>query len=354
MLSESKLSNKKVYLTLDSTNRSSGNVSTPIFTLSETLPRVRSVTVDRAEIYYNWFYFNTGNNVLGSSINGSTITIAAGTYTPSTLSLTLQTAIRATGGGFSAATVTYSSLTYKYTISSGSVSTFTIASSGALAQILGFSSDKTLVTTATSDFAAYEQRIVLMADNRSFDVTQSAITATINIPAGSYSGSLLASHLQTQLNASFTNFTVTFNSYNSTLTFTHTTTDFTITYNAVAALLGFTSTASSSSFTLTSPQSINITGNTSVIIKSNALANNTLYPSIQGAQYANKIIEIPLAGAQNNVLFFETQKNNPVSFYFSRGISLSTIDLRLLDDNGKIVNFNVNGRWKLYITVDLF
>lgn len=355
MLSESKLNNKRVYLSLDSANRSSGNNSTPIFTLSETLSRVRSITIDRVEIYFNWFYFNAGNNILGSSINGGTVTVAAGTYTPTTLASALQTAIRATGGGFSAATVTYSTITYKFTINSGSVSTFTIDSSGNLAQILGFSSNKSSVTTATSDFAVYEQNIVLIADNRTFTITQSAVTTSFTIPSGNYSGTSLASTIQTLINTVYSNFTVAFNSHNNTLTFSHTTTEFTfVSSGSASAILGFTSDVSSSSLTLNSQQSINVVGNTSIIIKSNAIGSNTLYPAIQSSLYTNKIIEIPLSGSQNSVLFYEPYKNNSISFYFDGGISLSSIDFRLIDDNGRLVNFNVNGRWKIFLDVSLF
>lgn len=355
MLSESKINNKKVYLTLDSYYRNSGNISTPIFALSETLYKVRSVTLDRVEIYYNWFLFNTGNNVLGSNINGGTITVSAGIYTPTTLATALQVAIRATGGGFTSATVTYSIINYKYTITSGSASTFTIDVSGNLAQNLGFSSNKTTVATATSDFAAYEQNIILVADNRTFTVTQSAITTNFIIPAGNYSGSTLASQMQTLLNNTLANFSVLFSIYNNTLTISHITTAFTVSGSASASsILGFTSDVASTSLSATSLQSINITGNTSVIIKSNILASNIVYPAIQGSTYTNKIFEIPLAGSQNNVLFYNPTIYNTLVFYSQGGISLSSIDLRILNDNGYLVNFGANGRWKIYLMLEMF
>lgn len=352
MLSE--LNNKKIYLTLDSYYRNSGNTSSPIFSLNETIDGIRSVTIDRAEIYYNWFLFNTGNNILGSDINGGSVTITAGTYTPTTLATALQVAIRATGGGFSSATVVFSSITSKYTISSGSVSTFTISASGNLAQILGFSSNKSAVTTTTSDFAAYEQNIVLVADNRTFRITQSAITTDFTIPAGNYSGTTLASQIQTLLNATLSNFSVLFNTYNNTLTFSHTTTAFTISGSVGAsAILGFTSDVVSTSLSASSLQAINITGNTSVIIKSNAIASKMIFPSIQNTIYTNKILEFPLTGSQNSVIFYEPEQTHIISFYDKGGISLSSIDLRLIDDTGKLISFDTNGRWKMYITLEL-
>lgn len=161
--------------------------------------------------------------------------------------------------------------------------------------------------------------------------------------------------MQLEISRQLSNFTVAFNSNNNTLTITHTTTAFTVLGSASASsILGFTSDVTSTSLSATSLQSINITGNTSVIVKSNAIATNMIYPSIQGSIYTNKIFEIPLSGAQNSVIFYTTQHDNTISFYSKGGISLSTIDLRLIDDTGKLVNFNANGRWKIYLILELY
>jgi len=61
-----------------------------------------------------------------------------------------------------------------------------------------------------------------------------------------------------------------------------------------------------------------------------------------------------LSGGQNNVLFYTTQNDNIISFYSKAGISLSSIDMRLIEDTGKLVNFNANGRWKIYLIIELF
>lgn len=346
---------KKVYLSLDSNFRNSGNVSTPTFSLNETLSGIRSIIIDRVEVSFNWFHFNVGNNVLGSNIGGGSITIAPGTYTPTTLAAALQVAIRATGGGFSTATVTYSSLTYKYTIRSGSVSTFTITAASILAPILGFSSNQTTVTTATSDFAVYESNIVLYADNRTFSITQSAVTYNFTIPVGNYSGTTLATAMQAQILLQLSNFTVTFSSTDNTLTITHTTTAFTVLSSGSASnYIGFTSDTPSASLVAISPSPINITGNTSIIIKSNAIAADMIFPAIQNVVYTNKILEFPLTGVNNSVIFYEPERTQIISYYKKGGISLSSIDLRLIDDNGRLVSFNANGRWKLYLILEFY
>ena len=61
-----------------------------------------------------------------------------------------------------------------------------------------------------------------------------------------------------------------------------------------------------------------------------------------------------LSGGQNNVLFYTAQNDNTISFYSKAGISLSSIGMRLIEDTGKLVNFNANGQWKIYLIIELF
>jgi hypothetical protein len=346
----------KLAITFDTQYKTSGTVSQPVFTFNETLNRVGKIKIDRVEIICSYFVFNTGNNVLGSNINGGTITITAGTYTPTTLASALQTAIRATGGGFSATTVTYSNTTYKYTITSGSVSTFTIDSSGEFAKILGFSSNKTTVTTATSDFAVYEQNIVLVADNRTFSVTQSAVTTNFVIPAGNYSGTTLASTMQTLLNATLSNFTVTYNTNNYTFTITHSSTAFTFhgSTSAAGVALGFPSDVASTSLSITSSQPVQIIGPTSMIIKSRALSAPRQFLVRPNIIYTDSIYELSLDGFAGDVIYDKPEDANELIMSTIGGASFSSIDFRLIDDTGKFVNLGTNGRWKIYLIFETY
>lgn len=343
-------------ISFDTRYKTSGTTSQPVYSFNETLTRVGRIKVDRVEMTCSYFVFNTGNNILGSDINGGTITITAGSYTPDTLATALQVAIRATGGGFSAATVTYSSITHMFTITSGSVSTFTISATSTLAPILGFSSDKTTVTTTTSDYAVYEGTIVLVADNRTFIINQSATDYTFTIAAGNYSGITLAVQLQTQILTLLSGFTVTYNSNNYTFIFTHSSTAFTFKglTSSAATALGFTGNVASTSLVVNSQQTVQIVGPTSFIIKSRALSLPRQTIVRPNSVYIDSIYELSLDGISGNVIYDRPENNDELILSTIGGANFSTIDFRLLDDTGKIVDLGVNGRWKIYLIFETF
>lgn len=347
----------KFNITFDTNYKADGTVSQPIFTLNETINRVGKVKIDRVELACSYFVFNTGNNVLGSNINGGNITITAGSYTPTTLATALQVAIRATGGGFSAATVTFSTVTHKYTISSGSVSTFTISTSSTMASLLGFNTNKTTVTSAVSDYAVYEDNIVLVADNRTFVITQSATDYTFVITAGNYNGLALAIHLQTRILLQLSNFTVTYNSNNYTFTFTHTTTAFTFkgSISSAATALGFTGDVASTSLVVNSQQPVQIVGPTSILIKSRALTTPRQTIVRPNSIYIDCIYELSLNGNPGDIIYYDTyEETNELVMSTVGGASFTTIDFRILDDTGKIVDLGVNGRWKIYLVFETY
>jgi hypothetical protein len=196
----------RISVTFDTEYKSSGVISAPVFTLNESVRRVGKISVDKIIFPASYFVFNNGNNILGPDINGGVINITAGTYTATALAAAIQVLIRATGGGFSAATCVYSA--NRFTITSGSVSTFTINSVSSISPIMGFSSDKTTVTTATSDFDVYENNIVIVGHNKSFVINQTATDYTFNITPGNYTGNTLANEIQTQILLQLANFSV--------------------------------------------------------------------------------------------------------------------------------------------------
>lgn len=346
----------KYTITFDTQYKTSGSISQPEYTLNESITRVGKIKVDRVELKCSYFAFNSGNNILGSNINGGTITITAGTYTPTTLAAALQTAIRATGGGFAAATVTYSSITYKYTISSGSVSTFTIDASGELAKILGFTSNKTTVTSATSDVSAYEQNIVLVASNQTFSVTSGVTTYNHTITAGNYNGITLAAHLQAIMIAQLAGYTVVYNSYNYTFTITHSSTAFTVNGSTSAAgvALGFPTNVSSTSLSASSTQPIQIIGPTSFIIKSRAISQVRQTIVRPNTIYTDSIYELSLNGNLGDIIYDNPDDGNELFLSTIGGVTFSTIDFRLLDDTGKIVDLGTTGRWKIYLIFEMY
>jgi len=343
----------RIFLSFDSTNRSSGTISTPIYTLTESIQRVGKIIINKVLLLSNFYTFNTGNNSLGT-INATAITISAGTYTSATLAAAIRVAIRATGGGFSAATCVYSSTTRKFTITSGSVSTFDIDSTLPLSQILGFSSTSTGVTSAVSDFVVYETRFVVVADNRSIIVTRAATDYTFYITAGNYSGNTLATELQTAISATLADIAVTYLSNSNKFKFTGTS-SFTVKSTGTAStLLGFTSNVASSSNIVTASNPANTLGTTSLHIKSYALSNARLTVISNNTLSNDSIYEFPLDNASGELLVDEPNGSAEIFLSSKTGFTLSTIDLRLCDDTGKIIFLENNSKWKIFLTLEIY
>lgn len=121
-----------------------------ICTLSEVLSFLN------VENYY--IIVNAGNNILKAKYAGGSIlsiTIAAdGTYTTTTLCTALQSALN-TAFSIATVTVTFSTTTNKYTISTGNASTVQIIlSASTAALLLGFSENSSAATSITSNQVA--------------------------------------------------------------------------------------------------------------------------------------------------------------------------------------------------------
>lgn len=340
-------------VTFDSNYRTSGTVSMPIFTFNESIKRVGKIIVNKILLSGNSYIFNTGNNSLGT-INSTTITITAGTYTAATLAAAIQVSIRASGGGFTAATCTYSTSTYKFTITSGSVSTFTLDSSSTLAPILGFSANQTSVATATSDFAVYETRFIITVDNRTFIITQSAVDYTFTITAGNYSGTTLANEIQTQITLQLANFTVTYLANNHTIKFTCNASFTVKSTGSASALLGFTSNTDSTSNIVLAPYPLNIIGPTSIIVKSRAITNLRTTVANINSLSPDFICEFIWDNALGEFTFEQLENGSKIRSLVGGGSTLSSIDFRLCDDTGKILSLGVNGRWKIFVSLEIY
>ncbi len=88
------------------------------FSFNENLTRISEIQIERVEIPYSFYAINTTNNVLTFNSGANSITITPGNYTASTLITELTNKITASIGG--SPIVTFSSSTYKLTITRGS------------------------------------------------------------------------------------------------------------------------------------------------------------------------------------------------------------------------------------------
>jgi hypothetical protein len=343
----------RISVTFDTAYRSSGTVSMPIFTLNESLKRIGKIVVDKIVFPCSYFIFHSGNNSLGT-INATEIIIPAATYTASTLAAAVQTAIRATGGGFSSATCSYNNITKLFTISSGSASTFNISALASLSPILGFTSNSNSITSVSSNFAIYEDNFVIVANNRSFVINQSATDYTFNIPVGNYSGNSLANELQTQILLQLSNFTVSYNSNNYTFVITANSSFTFKSTGTASSLLGFNTNVSSTSNIVVSPNPANIIGPTSVIIKSRTITNARQTYVRCNSIYIDNIYELLLNGDMGDIIYDNPDENNDIFIASSSGTSFTTIDFRICDDEGRIIDLGVNGRWKIILIFETY
>jgi hypothetical protein len=340
-----------VSVTFDTNYRTAGTVSMPIFTLNESLKRVGKINVERVVFPCSYFVFHTGNNTLGG-FGVDSITLNPGTYTQSSLASAIQAAIRGLGGGFTATLCSVESNIF--TISTENVTTFSINAAGALATILGFSSNKNSVTEASSDFPVYENTIVIVSSNRTFVINQSSTDYTFNITPGNYNGNTLATEIQTQILLQLSNFGVTYNSNNYTFVFTANAAFTVKSTGSASNALGFVNNISSTSNVVNSQQPVNIIGPTSVIIKSRSLTNDRQMIVRSSSVYGDSIYELLLNGSAGDIIYDEPKNPTTLFMASSGGATISSVDFRICDDTGSLMNLGPNGRWKIYLTFEIY
>lgn len=341
----------RILVAFDTDYRTAGTVSMPTFTLNESLKRIGKIIVDKIVFPCSYFIFNTGNNSLGT-INSTAINITPGTYTASALAALIQVAIRATGGGFTNATCTYAN--FRFTISSGSVSTFTLDSTSSLVPLLGFNTTQSSVTSTTSEFLVYENSFVITGDNRSFIISQSSVDYTFNISVGNYTGNTLAVELQTQILLQLSNFSVTYNANNYTFIFEAAAPFIVKSTGSASQAIGFRQNVSSSSNIVRSPYPINIIGPTSIIIKSKTISNVRQMVVRANVIYTDSIYEFVLNGAAGDIIYDSPEDSSELFMAPSGGATINTLDFRICDDSGRIVDLGINGRWKIYLIFELY
>jgi hypothetical protein len=112
--------------------------------------RITEILIKSIEIPFSYYVFNTNNNFF--LINGSTVSITPGTYTFSSLITELETQIDAEIGGTT--TITFSTTTYKYTIThSAPIQITANETTSPAARMLGFRATSASATTITGDSA---------------------------------------------------------------------------------------------------------------------------------------------------------------------------------------------------------
>ncbi len=123
--------------------------------LNSSLSRITEIDIERVEIPYSFYAINSTNNVLTFNSGANSITITPGNYTATTLITELTTQLNIAFAGQSPA-VTFSSLTYKLTISKSSafnVDSYTDIPTSTASYALGFHVSSATSTSITADSA---------------------------------------------------------------------------------------------------------------------------------------------------------------------------------------------------------
>jgi hypothetical protein len=143
-----------VELYLDTKDRSSDSTSSTdlIIPLKRTFKDVRKAKLDWVIIPNTVFNINSTNNILSFNENSTNkqATLTSGAYTASSLATHVQTQLNTASSGYNTYAVTYSTTTYKFTISAGN--NFSLLFSSALAPYreLGFEITNTTASTSVT------------------------------------------------------------------------------------------------------------------------------------------------------------------------------------------------------------
>lgn len=156
-----KLSKETISSVINSSRRLNDSLFTETssnftYSFNESIDRISQIVFTSVQVPYTFFIWNSANNVLKFNANTTTATIPPGSYSMSTFTSTLKTAID-TAFGDATTTVTYNINTFKLTITRGTnfiIDSVTDQPTSTAAKALGFSVSTANSTTATGQNAA--------------------------------------------------------------------------------------------------------------------------------------------------------------------------------------------------------
>lgn len=175
---------------------------------------------------------------------------------------------------------------------------------------------------------------------------------TSSIPVGNYTGNSLITAINTILTSNSITLGITLSKINGKLTFTHSTQNFTFysLAHSILPILGFASNTNytSSSFTLTTPYTLNLLGIKVLQVRS-SLFNMLNFSSVSGG-ITTLLGTIPVSAIPFGMIDYTDKGQNRVSF--SNPI-IDEIDIEILDgESGEFINFN-NQDWTMTFCIYL-
>lgn len=315
---------------LSSAKRTSGNSSSWTTTFTDRIKHIRKLEFYNINIPYTWYDFNDGNLDIGV-IGGHLISIAAGTYTPTTIKQAIEAAA----------------------IAAGTSTTVTYAPSGVFS-ITGISDLRSgALTLGSLSSPIFSNELVFRGSNRSICITIDGIDYVAYVTAGNYNNLTLAKEIQTQLTnlGGWNSLYVTYSKNTDRITFagTRTVAPTTITISrsksTIADYIGLMADIT------TSGASINVTLHRSPIkpcryltIRSNTIASIAYGPHPYKHYCAKIIIDQP------PFFYINFDIPTPHQIDASKGQNITGLDFTLLDQDGVVVDLN-GFNWSLAIII---
>jgi hypothetical protein len=178
-----------------------------------------------------------------------------------------------------------------------------------------------------------------------FQENNTTTDISLSLTPGFYDGDGLAVELQTRLNAAGANtYTVTYSDASGKLTVT-VTSGTNVRFMNYSKVTGFLPGSFAAS--LTSDFPVRLDGSQNVYITSNLSSTNYTSKGLK-----NVLKCIPLFARPQEVLYY-TNSNDADESMVSGG-NLNNLEIRLLDDNGQILELPANAHWSLALRVTIF
>lgn len=347
-----------IHVIINSSDRTRGIPESFEIDFAKPIRNVRSIQFDDVVIPTSYYIFSHSGEI---DFGGGAISVPNATYTPATLAPALETAMD--DAKMTNASVTWDSSERKFTITCDD--TFSIEENNQLAHYMGFTSDKTSVTSATSDAVVVWQSRYLQSNRKKFSLTEFATTEVVEIDEGNYRTAELGDHLTAKINASsLSGFTMAYNVNKHIYQLTKAS-SYTINATSstdLASWMGFVdSTAASSSVASAQIRVPEIMNYEEIAVISKTIAEQQQINFRYSTDFsARQLFGILPTESPGDVARY--RPDDRVSTYFgnSQGITLSRIDINLQaivnrsDDTANYESIYLNGLdWQFKMILDI-
>ena len=164
------------------------------------------------------------------------------------------------------------------------------------------------------------------------------------IPQGNYS----ANTMKTYLNTNMTNFSITYDSTANKFKFVNTNnSDFIInSTSSCLGLLGFSGQSTSTSYSLTSAQTVNLYPIRCICVCTNLKTSNI---NINSKNKSNIVCSIPITTQPNSIITYLNPNNFKINTYAN---IISSLKIQLMDQDGNLLNLN-GANWSMTLQFDV-